>query len=281
MTDLDDLPLRRPEEEETLPGRGPRWVWLALAVVVALASLVAYFTLRVKRTAPAADAAPAGAPTISGSAAPAPPAPEDASLPPLDESDTLFRELARRLSSHPRLAEWLASRGLIRTVTVVVSNVAEGVSPAKHLSVFKPQQPFRVLTRGRNLYLDPRSYERYDVFADVFASQDARGSAQAYRRLTPLFAEAYRELGHPDGNFDAALERAIQRMLATPVLGGEVLLIQKAVSYEYADPRLESLSAAQKHLLRMGPRNLPLVQRKLREVAAELGMTADRLAPER
>ncbi len=279
MTDFDDLHLKRPEEEPTLPSRGSGWVWPVLAVVVALAALVAYFTLAGKRTRPAADAA-TRAPAAPVPAASAPLAPEDVTLPSLDESDTLFRELARQLSSHPRLAEWLASRSLIRTLTVVVSNVAEGASPAKHLSALKPQQPFRVLPRGRKLYLDPRSCERYDVFADVFASLDARGSAQAYRRLRPLFAEVYRELGHPDGNFNAALERAFERVLA-PVLRAEVALTQKAVAYEYADPRLESLSGAQKHLLRMGPRNLQLVQRKIGEVAAELGMTVDRLGPER
>ncbi len=38
-------------------------------------------------------------------------------------------------------------------------------------------------------------------------------------------------------------------------------------AYEFVDPALESLSPAQKHLLRMGPDNARLVREKLREIA--------------
>jgi len=50
-----------------------------------------------------------------------------------------------------------------------------------------------------------------------------------------------------------------------------------AVGYAYADEGLESLNGAQKHLLRMGPRNARLVKDKLREIAAALGIPAERL----
>jgi len=42
------------------------------------------------------------------------------------------------------------------------------------------------------------------------------------------------------------------------------------LSFAFADPRIESLSAAQKQFLRMGPRNVQTVQSKLREIAALL-----------
>ena len=42
---------------------------------------------------------------------------------------------------------------------------------------------------------------------------------------------------------------------------------------------LESLTNAQKQLLRMGPRNVKLIQAKLREVAVALGIPASRLPP--
>ena len=50
-----------------------------------------------------------------------------------------------------------------------------------------------------------------------------------------------------------------------------------SVSYTYEDARLESLSAAQKQLLRMGPRNVRLVQAKLREIAPYLGIATESL----
>jgi hypothetical protein len=53
-------------------------------------------------------------------------------------------------------------------------------------------------------------------------------------------------------------------------------VVRAVVVYEYADPKLEALSPAQKALLRMGPRNVPRVQAKLRELAAALRSPAER-----
>ena len=52
-------------------------------------------------------------------------------------------------------------------------------------------------------------------------------------------------------------------------------LLPKSTVYEYADPKLQSLSAAQRQFLRMGPRNVRLVQGKLREIAPHLGITVE------
>jgi hypothetical protein len=77
------------------------------------------------------------------------------------------------------------------------------------------------------------------------------------------------------------LERAIVELLKTPVVEGPIPLEQKKVMYEFADPSLEGLSAAQRQLLRMGPRNVRLVQNALRSVGAQLGIPTDRLPPPR
>jgi hypothetical protein len=47
--------------------------------------------------------------------------------------------------------------------------------------------------------------------------------------------------------------------------------------FAYADARLENLSAAQKHLLRMGPRNVRIIQQTLHELGVAFGIPADRL----
>jgi hypothetical protein len=46
---------------------------------------------------------------------------------------------------------------------------------------------------------------------------------------------------------------------------GPIQLTQPKVFYEYADPKLESLSAGQKLLLRMGAANEAIMKVKLRE----------------
>jgi hypothetical protein len=46
--------------------------------------------------------------------------------------------------------------------------------------------------------------------------------------------------------------------------------------YKFEDPKLESLSAAQKQLIRMGPRNTLLLRTKISEIALELRAILDR-----
>src|SRR5438093_1467370 len=101
-----------------------------------------------------------------------------------------------------------------------------------------------------------------------------RAAADLYRQVQPLCEEAYRELGNPPGRFDDVVAKAIQTLLATPVVDGEIELRPKVVTYAFADRRLEALSPAQRHLLRMGPRNVRMIQRELRTLAAALGVPA-------
>src|SRR5438094_562357 len=104
----------------------------------------------------------------------APDTPEERGLPPLAESDTLVRELASGLTSHPGLSVWLSTDGLIQRFVAVVE--------------------------------------------------------------------------------------------------GDVELTPKVSTYAFADPALEGLSPAQKHLLRMGPKNERAIQAELRALATALGM---------
>ena len=100
---------------------------------------------------------------------------------------------------------------------------------------------------------------------------------RSWALLPRFFGEAYRELGYPDGNFDLVVERAIVRVLETPVLEGDVDVRPSPVLYQFMDTRLERLAPAQKQLLRMGPRNVRLIQDKLRDVAYALGIPEERL----
>jgi len=51
-----------------------------------------------------------------------------------------------------------------------------------------------------------------------------------------------------------------------------VALVAHSVAWDYADPRLQSLTGAQRQFLRMGPRNMRIVQAKLREIAQLAGL---------
>jgi len=277
MLDLELQKAPEPGPEEPRPKR-PIGLWIAvggLAVAIAIAAYIAFFGTR-RSLAPAATPAAQAEPPkpdaqpLGGAAAPV-------NLPPLNETDPVVRDLVRQLTSHPRVAAWLATNGLIRNFTVSVANVSEGVAPARQLGVLRPSTPFRVTERGGALYIDQASYQRYDTLAAAVASIDPAGAARLYTTLKPRLEDASRELGI--ASFDRTLERAIVSLLETPVPRGEVRVSPstRGIGYDFADPALENLTAAQKQLVRMGPRNAATVQQSLYAIGRALGIPAERL----
>jgi hypothetical protein len=273
MADLADLELDKPSGA---PERGRRAYRLRLVLAaLLLVALVATAWILLWRR-PAGSGSDVRLQTerqvVQPSTGPQAEPGMDIELPPLAESDAVVRQLVGQLSSHPRVAAWLTTDQLIRNFTVVTVNIASGRTPARQLSRVRPTGEFVVQERDGTVTIDPRSYRRYDEYADAVAALDAPGTARLYATLKPRIEEAYAELGLGEGTFDQALERAFIELLNTPVIEEPVQLSSKSVSYEFADERLQSLSSAQRQFLRMGPRNVPIVQAKLRELAPLLGM---------
>ena len=187
----------------------------------------------------------------------------------IEESDSLVRELIKNISENPKLAQWLLTKDIIRKFTAAVDNIANGQSPRTHIDFFQPAESFEVVEKNGMLYMDPDSYERYDPVANVFVSLVPEETVILFRRFKPVIDEAYSELGYPDTDFEVTLKKAINELLEVPVVK-DVLLESKVISYEMVDPKLENLSEAQKHLLRMGPENVKKIQQKLRELKSAL-----------
>lgn len=193
-------------------------------------------------------------------------------LPPLIRSDATVIDLARGLSTHPQFATWLATQNVIERLVAAVANIAEGASPITSVSFLRPAGGFAVKDREGRTFVDPRSYERYDLVAEVFASVDPQGCEAVYRTTRPLLEQAYREIGYPDRTFDDVLAQAIATLLATPVVDGDIEVRPLVTTYAFANPKLEALALVQRHFLRMGPRNMRLIQAQLRAIASALGI---------
>src|SRR5207245_2065923 len=133
--------------------------------------------------APGAPVAPASPEPPAAPGGSEPESVPGTTLPPLAESDAVVRELAHGLSQHPGLSRWLSEQGLIQRFVAVVDNLAEGTSPRPHLLFLAPEASFQTVTRNGRLYVDPRSYARYDAAADVIPSLGPRSFGQLYRQL--------------------------------------------------------------------------------------------------
>lgn len=284
MDDLD-LDLRPPGDEPQPPpatgrSRAP-WVALAALILVVLGGAAAYFLTRPPSAAPASAAQPEAPPAASppSEIPPLGGEPEPVDVPPLDESDPVVRMLAQMLSANPTFLSWLASDDLIRSFTATVVKVAGGQSPSSHLRMMRPTAGFAVRRHGGDVSMDARSYTRYAPIVTAISSVDAAAAARVYSTLKPRIDDAYRELGYTD-SFDRTLERAIVLLLMTPVPKEPIRLQRgEATEYLFADPALERLTSAQKHLLRLGPAQMRAVQASLRNVAAALGIPPGRLPP--
>lgn len=280
MSELQDFDLEPTEESQRRgPFTGPIVIGAAVVVVAILGFLIWKWSQRAAPAEPEEGPATAvEAPAPEGEV-PETTAPVD--LPTLADSDEWMRAVVAQLSSHPELFAWLATDDLIRRFVVVVDNVAEGVSPRTHLEFLEPDKGFGTREARSKIYVDDAAYQRYDRLAEVIYSLDVRGTANLYRSVKPLLQEAYRELGYPNKDFDDTLLEAIDTLLKTPVVEEPIELVPKVSSFEFADPKLEELSDAEKHFLRLGPDNLRKIQEKARAIALELGLPQAKMSATR
>ena len=172
------------------------------------------------------------------------------------------------VSAHPRLGDVIAVDDIARAFVTAVVAIANGESPRALLLYLEPEERFAVAEREGKVVIDPATFERYTWITGVFSSLDATGTVELYADLEPLFDEAYGEIGYPGQRFRNALDEALGVLASTPLPEGYVEVRRGNVLWEFSDPELENLSPPQKHLLRMGPANVRLIQSKIREIQA-------------
>lgn len=207
---------------------------------------------RAGASAPGESAAPPGVVEEAGEVAAPPP------LPPLDESDSLVRSwLAERVPS--AWDAWLINADLVRLAAVALEYAARGLVPRRSLS-FIAVARFTVREEAAGVFIHADSFVRYDPIVDLALAVPAQDAATLFALIEPLLAEAVAELGVREPSPRDLLERAMDQVLATPVLAEPVALARPGVYYEFADPRLEARSDLQKQLLRMGAANVGRVR---------------------
>jgi hypothetical protein len=271
--------------------------WIILIILVVL-GLCAWYLLSVQKGA--VEDAPAP-PPIAVEEAPAPPpveeevtaepdvgspvvaeeaAPEQPPLPPLADSDPVAVEALSGLVGSEPVRQYVVSEDVIPRLVATLDALSGKQVPASIKAVEGPggnfqatadEDPDSVIRNAAGdpipqYVVDPVNYRRYTPYVEMLEAADTAAIVASYEDYRPLFEEAFRQLGYPDGDFDQRLRSLIDELLATPDVSGPVRLIKPEAYYLYADEELESLTAGQKVLLRMGPDNAARVKAKLTEI---------------
>ena len=199
------------------------------------------------------------------------PVPPPIDLPPREQMDAFLRPLLAALSSRPELARWLATDDLIGQLASAINQAAGGGSPARDFKVIAPSTPLVTAGRGSTRAIDPASYKRYDGLVQTVTSIDASNVARIYKTIRPRLNEAYRGMGHPNGDVDQAVQQAIELLLETPAVKDPVAIVEGgAFGWIYANDDLEGLEPTQKQLIRMGPAHADALKVWLRALQAAL-----------
>ena len=194
-----------------------------------------------------------------------PPKPQ---LPSLDESDQEIKQNLQEYLTEQSLGLFVTD-DMIRRTVVFVDNLAQGKVARKHAPVSAPVDKFMAL-ESDIIITDPNSYERYTPYVDMISQMSNAQIIRLYKKFQPLMFEAYEEIGYEGDEFNYTLNQAINEILETPVPETSLPLIKDSVTYSYAYPEWEKLSAAQKQFLRMGPVNMKRIKTKLAAVQKSL-----------
>ncbi|WP_428309836.1 DUF3014 domain-containing protein [Hydrocarboniphaga sp.] len=218
---------------------------------------------------PAADDTPQNpvpvTPPPSETAPPAPP------LPLLASSDAEMRQSLIGLFDTAPVEAFLIPTDIIRRFVAMIDNLPEASLPMRVRPIRKIDGGFVAQQQAEGSYtLSAGNAARYAGFVEAVQMADAKRVSEVYFRYYPLFQSAYEELGHPGQYFNDRLVQVIDHLLATPEIAGAIPLTRPKVFYQFADPALESLSAGQKALIRIGPENAEVVKAKLRELRARI-----------
>jgi len=149
---------------------------------------------------------------------------------------------------------------------VIIDALPTDSIPREHLPLAAPKSGFMTIESGETVLIDQRNAARYTPYVKLAEAIPDDALLRLYQGLYPLFQQAYREMGKPLGHFSDRMIEVLDNLLATPELDGPVKVVWHINRFRYADPKLESRSAGQKTLMRMGSDNAKRIKDKLRRL---------------
>ncbi|MGB0938420.1 MAG: DUF3014 domain-containing protein [Colwellia sp.] len=194
-------------------------------------------------------------------------------LPSLNDSDETVKSRLATLTWRTELLRLVIDDDMIRRVVVFTDNFNQGFISYRHSPLAQPEQKFSTLDEDattnaegvQSWVISDSQTERFNVYIDLLRSFNQAQLVQAYKDFEPLFEEAYQELGY-EGEFKDVLLEAIETILDTQLPHEPIAVIRPSVMYKYQNKEIESLTDADKLLLRLGKENLLAVKSVLLEL---------------
>lgn len=278
-----------PDSRDLHPPRSaaaPPWLLVVLAMALAGAAAWWFWGRPADPPAPvpapepvASQPTPVAEPPVATASEPEHPiaVPAAEPLPALADADGHVTQALTELLGRGPVQALLQTDGFVRRVVATVDNLPRASATARLWPVQPTPQRFLVQGEGDAAVIAAANAGRYGPLLSFAEAVPMERAVQLYMALYPLFQQAYEELGYPGRYFNDRLVAVLDHLLQAPEVDGPVpvrLLEVRGemadprpwVRYEYADPQLQSLSAGQKMLVRMGAPN----QKRAKTLLAKL-----------
>lgn len=241
--------------------------WLAAPIVAPDKPVVAVPSVPAPEPAPLQPLQAAPQPALAPPAAASMPAPVELAPPPEDmlalpDLDALVVQWLGQ-----QAMQWVVTPQLARHVVATVDNLPRAHA-APRLWPLTPAGGKMVLhTDEQGQRIAPENSVRYQALVDFVTQRAPAQWVQWYGAAYPALQHQYEQLGYPGQSFHARLLLVLEHLLQTPAvhdpLAVQLVQVQQGqvreaplqpwLRYEYVDAQLQSLSAGQKMLLRLGP----------------------------
>jgi hypothetical protein len=168
-----------------------------------------------------------------------------------------------------------------RKFVATVDNLGRSHAPPMMWPINPAAGRFKVAQGREGAVISDLNRLRYTPLVLLAEQMDIAQTVELYVRMYPLLQKSYEALGFPGRKFNDRLLQVIDQLLQTPPAGrtvgvqlvevkGAVPSLRPWVRFEFVDPALESLSAGQKILLRIGPDNHKRIKAWLSALRTEI-----------
>jgi len=194
----------------------------------------------------------------------------EATEPEAQIADPAMRQLVKLLAGQDTLIKLFYLDHFIERFVVTIDNLPRRSLTLRQMPLKPASGAFKTRASAGDQVIDAGNSQRYAPYINLLEALSTQKLVELYTNLYPHFQKAYVELGYPHGYFNDRLVDVIDHLLATPELQEPIRVELFKNRYRFVDPGVETRSAGQKILLRIGSENAKTVKNKLRELREEL-----------